>query len=167
MWTHSCSFYSFTGVSLLCFSFFNLIIINGAYTGWRQVSLRALTLPALVEFRVRIRLRVNARNETLGLIIRVMRRESPGLASLFACMANDPSAEISEIVGDASEFRKSPISKRTSAVVKAMSHETICRCNLQCNFCRKKILQVAVRMSDVCNLFCDLQWDYILRPPSI
>ena len=75
-----------------------------------------------------------------------MRRESPGLASLFACMANDPSAEISEIVGDASEFRKSPISKRTSAVVKAMSHETICRCNLQCNFCRKKILQVAVRL---------------------
>ena len=51
--------------------------------------------------------------------------------------------------------------------LKAMSHEAICPCNLQCNFCRKIILQVAVRMSDVRNLFCDLQWDYILRPPSI
>ena len=47
-----------------------------------------------------------------------------------------------------------------------MSHETICPCNLQCNFCQKQ-LQVAVRMSDVRNLFCDLQWDYILRLLSI
>ena len=45
-----------------------------------------------------------------------------------------------------------------------MSHEAICPCNLQCNFCRKQILQVAVRMSDVGNVFCDLQWDYIFTP---
>ena len=38
---------------------------------------------------------------------------------------------------------------------------------LAMKFLPKKILQVAVRMSDVRNLFCDLQWDYILRPPSI
>ena len=42
-------------------------------------------------------------------------------------------------------------------LVKTMSHEAICPCNLQCNFCQKKKLQVAVRMSDVRNLFCDLQ----------
>ena len=37
---------------------------------------------------------------------------------------------------------------------------------LAMQFLPKKLLQVAVRMSDIRNLFCDLQWDYILRPPK-
>ena len=38
---------------------------------------------------------------------------------------------------------------------------------LAMQFLPRQILHVAVKMSDVRNLFCDLQWDYILRPPSI
>ena len=38
---------------------------------------------------------------------------------------------------------------------------------LAMQFLPKKILQVAVRMSNVRNLFCDLQWDYILHPLSV
>ena len=52
--------------------------------------------------------------------------------------------------------------------VKTMSHEAICPCNLQCNFCWNKYcrLQFNSHLRRT-QLVCDLQWDYILRPPSI
>ena len=48
-----------------------------------------------------------------------------------------------------------------------MSHEAICPCNLQCNLCRKKYCRLQLGCQTLRNLFCDLQWDYILHPPSI